>query len=258
MKVCLALVKYARSVFVMVGFAGLVACGRSQEPRLIVAVAANFRPAMVALEADFEARSGEDILVVYGSTGKLYAQIEQGAPFDLFLSADADRPMRLAEGGRTAGAPWTYAIGRLVMWSPGASDTLSPDQLRLGGDGKISIANPDLAPYGAAAMETLRALDLDEVPLDRLVLGENVGQAFAFVATRNAEFGFVSWSLVLQRPEEARGAVWMVPSDLHAPIRQQAVILAGAATEPAAFAFAAYLQGDAAGTIIERHGYGRP
>ncbi len=222
-----------------------------------VAVAANFKPAMDALETAFEAQAPHDLRVTAGATGLLYAQIVQGAPFDVFLAADQARPARLEENGLgVAGSRVTYALGRLIVWDPLGGE-VTPERLRSGGDRRLAIAKPALAPYGAAALETLTALGLDEATRARRVEGVSVGQSFAFVHAGAAELGFVALSQVLALPEEARGR-WWEPEDLHGPITQDAIILKRADGVEAVEAFMAFLTSDPAGALIERFGYARP
>lgn len=242
-----------RALVLLALMLGLTAPARAGEAT--IAVATNFATAAEALEADFEQRSGHQLVLVNGSTGKLYAQIVNGAPFDAFLSADADRPQRLAASGRAmADTRFTYAIGRLVLWSA-ADDGISEDtpaQLRAGAFRRLAIANPDLAPYGSAARDVLTALDVS-LPATSLVMSENIGQAYLLVATGNAELGFVAAAQLAGSPET--GSRWEVPPHLHAPIRQQAVLLQRADRNSAARAFLAYLQTPEAAEIIRRSGY---
>jgi molybdate transport system substrate-binding protein len=225
----------------------------------VVAVAANFAEVVERLEERYERGSGHTLTVVVGSTGKLYAQIAHGAPFDVLLAADQARPRRLeAEGLAVAGSRFTYATGRLALWSrePGrvggdGAATLRQGELRL-----LAIANPALAPYGEAARQTLESLGLWEQLEDRLVMGETVGQAYALVASGNAELGFVALSYLRSPRHPAAGNRWEVPARLHAPIRQDAVLLAHAAGNPAARGFLAFLRGDGARAIVESYGYG--
>ena len=223
-----------------------------------MAVATNFKTTFEKLESDFETRTGHTLNVVAGSTGKLYAQIVNGAPYDLFLAADRDRPMRLIQGQQAAaGSRLTYAIGGLALWSPNRED-ITPDTLVDPDIARMAIANPDLAPYGAASVDLLIRLNEYEAWQPRLVFGESVGQAFAFVSTGNAEIGFVSAAQVLALPEAARGGYWLVPRQLHDPIAQDAVLLSQGATNPAAAEFFAYLSTDAARKIIRENGYWLP
>ncbi len=221
----------------------------------LVAVAANFAAPMEALEAAFEKESGHALTVSIGATGKLYAQIANGAPFDILLAADAERPERLeAEGRAVAGSRFTYAVGRLALWSadPALIGEDGAALLREGKFRRLAIANPDLAPYGAAAMEVLEGLGLAGTLRPRIVMGENIGQAFAMVASANAELGFVALS---QIAGDDRGSRWIPPSDSYAPIRQDAVLLARAAENEAALAFLAYLKSDEARAVVEKYGY---
>jgi molybdate transport system substrate-binding protein len=219
-----------------------------------VAVATNFAKTARALGAAFEAELGDTVVVSEGSTGKLYAQIVNGAPYEVFLSADAERPRRLVEEGRArAGTAFTYALGQLVLWSPDAERV--PDASALRGDFRhLSIANPELAPYGAAARDTLRKLGLWDALQPRLVRGEDVGQAYQFVATGNAELGFVALSQV----QGAGGSQWRVPADHHAPLEQQAVLLERGADDDVARSFLAFLQGESARRQIAAAGYALP
>ncbi len=225
----------------------------------LVAVASNFAEAAERLQAGFEAESGHKLIVTTGATGKLYAQIVAGAPFDVMLSADQARAVRLGdEGFAVADARFTYAIGRLTLWSPDPARTPADGRalLAAGDFRNIAIANPDLAPYGAAAREALQAMGLWETLRDRIVMGENIGQTFAMVATRNADLGLVALSYVLSPRNAETGSRWDVPQDLYAPIRQDAALMTRAADNPAARGFLAYLRSDAARAMIEAAGYG--
>ncbi len=226
---------------------------RADEP-VLVAVATNFTGAMAVIEPAFEAAHPCDLRITAGSTGKLYAQIRNGAPFAVFLAADRARPERLlAEGVAVAGSGFTYAIGALSLWSPDA-DLLQaggPEVLRAAQFDHLALANPDLAPYGAAAAEALQRLGLYHALIDRMVMGQNVGQTFALVATGNAELGFVAQSLIVDQP----GSRWDVPADLHAPLRQDAVLLQAGAGNVCARDFVDYLKSDAARDLIAPLGY---
>lgn len=231
-----------------------VLSARAGADEALVAVAANFARTAEALAEAYEADSGHAITISSGSTGQLYARIVQGAPYDAFLSADAARPALLVETGQAiAGSRFTYAVGRLALWSA------DPD--RIGSDGAnalsggfrfLAIANPRTAPYGAAAMEALEAFGLTDAVPDRLVTGGDVGAAYAFIASGNAELGFIALS---QLPE-GQGSAWVLPDDLHAPLAQDAVLLTRGADNPAATGFLTYLQTDAARAVIEAAGYG--
>ena len=240
----------------------LLACSVTvlAEP-LRVAVASNFLMPAKELAARFEKTSGQAVTLSAGSTGKLYAQIVHGAPFSVLLAANATEPERLEEEGlAVSGSRFTYAAGRLVLWS------LDPDLLKAGGGedlirrgdfGRLAIANPKTAPYGAAAVQTLRALAQDPASLGpRVVRGENVSQTYQFIATGNVDLGFVALSQVSNPQRPAQGSFWIVPEDLHEPIEQQAVLLTRAAEDIQAKAFLAYLQGPVARELIAAYGYG--
>lgn len=222
-----------------------IACQRS-EPTLgaQVAVATNFQPVMDRLQPRFEAETGYQIQTIYGSTGALYAQILNGAPYDVFLAADQARPERLeAQEFALSGTRFTYASGKLALWSAEVRkidvETLKAAQFR-----RLAIANPALAPYGAAAQSVLERLGLHEGLKDKLVMGENAGQAFAFVKTGNAELGFVALWHVLSLPEGARGTYWQIDETLYTPVLQDAQLLLQGAENEAAKAFLAYLASD--------------
>lgn len=225
----------------------------------LAAVAANFAETAEALLPAFRTATGHDLQITTGSTGKLYAQIGRGAPFDILLSADAATPARLLEeGNAVAGTAFTYAVGRLTLWSA------DPD--RIGPDGRaalqdpalrfVAIANPDLAPYGAAAREALHRMGLWDALQARIVMGQNVGQTNSMVATGAAELGFVALSAVLGQHRENRGSRWDVPQDLFTPIRQDAVLLNPGTENPAAIAFLDFLRTPEAARVITRFGYG--
>lgn len=228
------------------------------EDDALIAVATNFLPVAEALEPVFAAGTGQRIRLAGGSTGKLAAQILNGAPYDAFLAADAERPALLeAEGLAVPESRFTYATGRLALWSadparvgPDGARTLAKADFR-----RLAMANPELAPYGAAAAETLAALGLADALAPKIVLGENVGQAQALVATGNAELGFVALSGIDGPRAPAGGSRWLVPEELHAPIRQDAVLLARAPPDGAAAAFLDFLKTGPAREIIAAHGY---
>ncbi len=225
----------------------------------LVAVAANFSEVMERLESGFEAMGDHTLTVSTGSTGKLYAQIRNGAPFDALLAADQRRPKLLEEESRAvSGSRFTYATGRLTLWSPDSERVYSdgPATLRAGLFRNIAMANPELAPYGSAAKETLEALGLFDKLRARVAMGENIGQAHALVATGNADPGFVALSYVVSPRNEHIGSRWDVPQELYTSIRQDALLLNRGADNPAAVAFLAYLKTDAARAVIQRYGYG--
>ena len=224
----------------------------------LVAVAANFAEVLEDLETMFEEASGHSLTVTTGSTGKLYAQIKQGAPFDILLAADQARPARLEdEGDAMPGSRFTYAIGQIVLWSPdtGAVAADGVETLKAGDFDNLAIANPDLAPYGLAAKQALQHFGLWDALADRIVMGQNIGQTFSMVATGNAPLGLVAKSYVLSPRNERAGSRWDVPAKAYDPIRQDAVLLKRAANNPAAQAFAEFLRSDKARPVIERFGY---
>lgn len=224
-----------------------------QAETVTVAVAANFTAVAEALADRFEAVSGHEVVLSFGSTGQLYAQISQGAPFGVFLAADTERPERaIAEGLAVDGTFFVYAEGRMALYGPGRD--LSDGVSALGGDfQKLAIADPAAAPYGKAAMETLTALGLVEAVEPRLVQGESISQTLQFVESGNAELGLVAMSQVLGKAD-----VWPVPADLHEPIAQGAVLLQAGAGNAAAEGFLAFLQTDVAVGVIEAAGYSVP
>ncbi|MEO1019176.1 MAG: molybdate ABC transporter substrate-binding protein [Pseudomonadota bacterium] len=220
-----------------------------------IAVATNFKTTLETLEADFETRSGYELELVSGSTGKLYAQIINGAPYDVYLAADQARPERLVRDGRADSiSRFTYAFGGIALWSSTLTD-VSPDTLWDADFNRLALANPELAPYGQASVELIDHYELTETLEPKLVFGESVGQAFAFVSTGNADLGFVSIAQVLALPEEARGSAWLIPRQFYAPIAQDAVLLNHGKDNRAAQAFLTYLKSDAARQIIRRSGY---
>lgn len=222
-----------------------------------VAVAANFAEPARAIAARFKARTGHDATLSFGSSGQFYAQIANGAPFGVFLSADRERPEKAeAEGLSVAGSRFTYAVGRLVLYSktPGLVDGAGA-VLRTGRFRRLAIADPRSAPYGLAAIETLRALKVDGALAPRLVQGTSITQAYQFVDTGAAELGFVALSQVTA---VRGGSRWIVPAAFHTPIEQQAVLLKTAAANPAATAFLAFLRGPEARAIVRRQGYELP
>lgn len=223
----------------------------------LVAVAANFLEPMQALAARFESETGHSLKLSAGSTGRFYAQIREGAPFDLFLAADQEHPRRLQQEGLAAEPPLTYAIGRLALWSadPALLQGDAREVLRRGAFRRLAIAKPALAPYGRAAQETLQALGLWEALRPKLVQGDSVAQAFQFVATGNAELGFVALAQVMSPERPAAGGRWLVPAELHQPIRQDALLLRRGADNPAARAAFAFLRGAEARRRIAAFGY---
>ncbi|MXX11496.1 MAG: molybdate ABC transporter substrate-binding protein [Nitrospira sp. SB0677_bin_15] len=224
-----------------------------------IAVAANFRATLDEIVTRFEQDTGHTVVVSSGSSGKLYAQIRNGAPFDVFFSADVTRPKLLEEEGfAVPGSRFTYAVGRLTLWHPGPAVIEGNEQsILLRSDVRhVAIANPKTAPYGAAAKEALQALGLWEQVQDRLVRGENIGQTFHFVFSQNAQLGFVALSQVLGPKVNGSGSRWDVPVHLYAPIRQQAVLLRSGQRQEVARAFLDYVKDVRSRNVIERFGYG--
>ncbi len=222
-----------------------------------VAVAANFTAPAKQIAAGFEKETGHKAALSFGATGKFYAQIRNGAPFEVLLAADDSTPAKLAsEGAVVVGTRFTYAVGRLALWSakPGFVD----DQGAVLGKGEfrhLAIANPRLAPYGAAAVEVLDALKLKNAVQAKFVQGENIAQTYQFVASGNAELGFVALSHVMQDGRITTGSAWIVPARLHEAILQDAVMLEKGKGKPAAVAWLNYLKGDKAKAIIKSFGY---
>ena len=239
---------------------GLAMCGAasaSAAAEVSVAVASNFTAPMQKIARAFEQDTGHKALLAFGATGGFYAQIKNGAPFQVLLAADKETPARLEkEGLGVVGARFTYAIGKLVLWSkqPSLVDD-EGDVLRQGGFDKLAIANPKLAPYGAAAIETLTQLGLLTQLKPKFVEGANIGQTYQFVASENAALGFVALSQVFADGRLTAGSAWMVPSRFHTPIQQDAVLLNTGKDNAAATALMRYLQGDKARTIIRAYGY---
>lgn len=218
-----------------------------------VAVAANFTDAAKEIAAAFKQKTGHDAVLSFGSSGQLYNQITQDAPFQIMLSADDERPKKLVQDGLgVADSVFTYAIGKLVLWSKSPDLVKGEATLKDNKFTKLSIANPTAAPYGAAAIETLKALKIYETLEPKIVQGNSIAQAFQFIDTGNAELGFIALS---QLAGNTGGSRWMVPQDLYTPIRQDAVLLKKGASNEAATGFMTFLKGPEARAIIEKYGY---
>ena len=223
-----------------------------------VAVAANFSAPMQKIAAAFEAETGHKALWSAGATGKFYAQIKNGAPFQVLLAADQETPQRLeAEGFGVQGSRFTYAVGTLVLWSkqPTRVDNQG-EVLRKGAFERLALADPKIAPYGAAAVETLTRLGLLARLQPKFVQGENIAQTYQFVATENAALGFVALSQVFAQGRLTEGSAWIVPADLHTPLRQDALILTAGKGNAAAVALMAYLRSEKARAVMRAYGYG--
>jgi molybdate transport system substrate-binding protein len=229
--------------------------GRSLAGEVNIAVAANFTDAARKIGILFKQTSGHVSKLSYGSTGKLYAQIAHGAPFEVFLAADDQRPLKAEQAGlAVAGSRFVYAKGKLVLWS--ARDAFQDGEayLKQAGFSHLAIANPKTAPYGLAARQMLEHLGLWERLQDKLVRGDSIAQTFQFVATGNAEAGLVAYSQIKGWQGEP-GALWRIPDSYYAPIAQAAVLLRTGESNPAARAFLDFLKSDAAREVIESYGY---
>lgn len=222
-----------------------------------VAVASNFSHAMKDLKQQFEQQSRHEVELIFGSTGKIYAQIINGAPFDAFFAADIERPKRLEQEKRIQpGSRFSYAFGQLVLWSPDA--TLVDARARVLHSGNfrhLAIANPKLAPYGKAAQQVLEAEGLWQQWQDNIVRGENIGQTYQYIESGNAELGFIALSQLKAQASGHQGSQWLVPAGLYQPIEQQAVQLTD---KSAVTAFMAFIKTDTARRLIERYGYQTP
>ncbi len=247
----------SRFIALLVGLTFAMSSFIIQAAEVQVAVAANFIAPMENIAAEFAKDTEHRAVVSTGSTGKFYAQIKNGAPFDVFLAADDQTPAKLErEGDTVPGSRFTYAMGTLVLWSakPGIVD----DQgavLKKGDFKHLALANPKLAPYGAAAVEVMNGMGVLETLQPRFVLGENLPQAYQFVVSGNAELGFLALSQIIKDGKMIDGSVWKIPADRHTPIRQDAVLLKRAKDNLAAAALVDYLKGDKARTIIQAFGY---
>jgi molybdate transport system substrate-binding protein len=222
-----------------------------------VAVAANFTAPMQQIAAQFEKDTGHRATLSFGATGKFYAQIVNGAPFEILLAADDETPARLEKDGQgIAGSRFTYAIGKLVLWSasPELVDARG-EVLKKGNFKHLALANPKTAPYGTAAIEAMTRLGVLNQLQERFVQGENISQTQQFIISGNAELGFIALSQVFKDGKIASGSAWVVPGNLYAPIRQDAVLLAKGKDKPAPAALLAYLKGDKARAIIKSYGY---
>jgi len=222
-----------------------------------VAVAANFTAPVKAIAAEFEKDTGNKVVAAFGATGQFYAQIQNGAPFEVFLAADDTTPAKLETEKRIVpGSRFTYATGALALWSAkegyvdDKGEVLKKNQYK-----HLSIANPKAAPYGLAAVQTLEKLGLTQAVKDKIVEGQNITQAQQFIATGNAELGFVALSQIYKDGKVTSGSAWVVPASMHEPIRQDAVILDKGKDNAAAKAFVDYLKGPKAAAIIKSYGY---
>jgi molybdate transport system substrate-binding protein len=241
---------------------GAVACATAKAEEVTVAVAANFTAPMQKIAQAFEQDTGHRALLAFGATGKFYAQIKNGAPFAVLLAADDETPTRLEkEGVAVAGTRFTYAVGRLALWSKNASLVDDKGQVLLSNATdknsfkKIAIADPKLAPYGAAAIEVLDRMGALDKVRPKLVQGDSIGQAFQFVMTENAELGFVALSQISIDGRITQGSAWVVPQNFYTPLKQDAVLLPLGKNSAAALALMKYMRTDRAQAIIRAYGY---
>jgi molybdate transport system substrate-binding protein len=232
----------------------LAASSTAQAGSTNVAVAANFTEPAKEISRLFEGKTGHKAVLSFGPTGQFYTQITQAAPFQVFLSADQSTPKKLVDDGLAVGSTlFTYAVGKIVLFSKDADLVKGEQTLRDGKFNKIALANPTVAPYGAAAIEAMKALGVYDGLAGKVVQGSNIAQTFQFVDTGNAELGFVALSQIIERPGGSR---WVVPANLYTPIRQDAVVLKTGADNEAAKAFIAFLKTPEATAVIEKFGYG--
>ena len=218
-----------------------------------VAVAANFTEPAKEIAALFKQKTGNEAVLIFGASGAFFTQITHGAPFEVFLSADEERPKATVDQGfAVPGSRFTYAIGRLVLWSRVVDVTEGDEALKAGDFAKLAIANPVAAPYGTAAVETMKALGVYDALRAKIVQGNSIAQAFQFVDTRNADVGFVALSQLFNL---TAGTRWEVPQNLYSPIRQDAVLLKRGARDEASIAFLEFLRGPEARAVIEIFGY---
>ena len=244
--------KLFRSIAAIAGLV-LLAFTDAQAAQTNVAVAANFTDAAKEIAAAFKQKTGHEAVLSFGASGQFYTQITQGAPFQVLLSADDSRPKKLVEDGLAVpDSRFTYAIGKLVLWSKTPGVVKGEETLKAASFAKLSICNPAAAPYGLAAVETMKSLKLYETLQPKLVEGATITQAYQFVETGNAEVGFVALS---QLTGSDAGSRWVVPQELYNPIRQDAVLLKLGAGNEAATAFIGFLKGPEARAIIEKYGY---
>jgi molybdate transport system substrate-binding protein len=249
-----------RKVYLILLACGLLVAMPVVADTALVAVAANFSKPMTEIAAAFEKTTGHSAKLSFGATGKFVAQIENGAPYEVLLAADEAGPARLDQDGfAVAGSRFTYALGKLVLWSatPGLVDQHG-DVLRSGHVNHVAVADPKLAPYGAAAIDYLQRQQLLEKIRPLLVMGENIAQTQQFVSSGNAELGFVALSQVIENGKIASGSGWIIPVDQYSSIRQGAVLLKLGETNPAAHALMDFLKSDAALKIISQYGYQLP
>ncbi|MCW2271019.1 Molybdate-binding periplasmic protein precursor [compost metagenome] len=243
--------------FALAALAAYMTINSAWADEVQVAVAANFTAPIQAIAKDFEKDTGHKLVAAYGATGQFYAQIKNGAPFEVFLAADDSTPAKLeSEGDSVKGSRFTYAVGTLALWSAkegyvdAKGEVLKQNQFK-----HLSIANPKAAPYGLAATQVLDKLKLTDATKAKIVEGQNITQAYQFVSTGNAELGFVALSQIFKNGKVSQGSAWIVPATLHEPIKQDALILNKGKDNPAAQALVDYLKGPKAAAVIKSYGY---
>lgn len=245
--------KLIRLKLYIVGIFTIFSLHHAQADKFNVAVAANFTETAKEIARAFHEKTGHDVVLSFGASGQLYTQIKEGAPFQVFLSADNTRPKKLVdEGFGPEAEEFTYAIGRLVLWSRQAGLVINEETLRRGDFNKIAIANPVAAPYGEAAVDVMKAIDVYAKLQPKIVQGSSISQTFQFANTDNAEYGFIALSQV---PNRNQGSLWIVPGKYYRKIRQDALLLKSGEKNDAARAFMKFLKGSVARSIIEKSGY---
>lgn len=252
------MLKTVRLPKILVGLLLMAAAAVASSENVSVAVAANFKEPLEEISAKFHQSTGHTVSISAESSGKIVSQIQNGASYDIFLSADQAKPIKLEqEGGIVPGSRFTYAVGKLALWSatPGYVDR-NGKVLKTGSYSHIAIADPKLAPYGLAATQTLQKMGLTAAVNDRLVVGKNIGTTFGYVQTGNAELGFVAMSQIYKNGKLTHGgSYWLVPQSYYKPIRQDAVLLPGGKGNPAAVALMKYLKSPAARKVMKSYGY---
>jgi len=254
--------RFRRLLWLVIILSAAVVLATAKAEEVTVAVATNFTAPMQKIAQAFEQDTGHKVLLAFGATGKFYAQIKNGAPFAVLLSADDETPARLEkEGVAIAGTRFTYAVGRLALWSKNPSLVDDKGQVLLSNNTdknnfkKLAIADPKLAPYGAAAIEVIERMGVIEKVRSKLVQGDSIGQAFQFVMTENAELGFVALSQISIDGRITQGSAWVIPQNLYTPLKQDAVLLPFGKHNSAALALMKYMRTERAQTIIRSYGY---
>ena len=254
--------RFRRFLWPVIILSAAVVLATAKAEEVTVAVATNFNAPMQKIAQAFEQDTGHKVLLAFGATGKFYAQIKNGAPFAVLLSADDETPARLEkEGIAIAGTRFTYAVGRLALWSKNPSLVDDKGQVLLSNNTdknnfkKLAIADPKLAPYGAAAIEVIERMGVTDKVRSKLVQGDSISQAFQFVMTENAELGFVALSQISIDGGITQGSAWVVPQNLYTPLKQDAVLLSFGRHNAAAIALMKYIRTERAQTIIRSYGY---